>query len=92
MVVRDRAPALLNSLSYALVQPINAALITEVLKVEVLVRHWTQKDELVSSSVISEAVKKLMVSEESDEARKRAKKLGHELRKATAEGGPHVKQ
>ena len=68
-------------------QPINAILITDVLKVGVLVRNWTRKDELVRSSVISEVVKNLMDSEEGDEVRKRAEEFGNELRKATTEGG-----
>ncbi|GMN30835.1 hypothetical protein TIFTF001_048045 [Ficus carica] len=68
-------------------QPINAVLITDVLKVGVLVRNWTRKDELVSSSVISEVVKKLMDSEEGDEVGKRTEKFGNELREATADGG-----
>ncbi|GMN55412.1 hypothetical protein TIFTF001_024527 [Ficus carica] len=68
-------------------QPINAVLITEVLKAGVVVRNWAQRDELVSSSAIRDAVRRLMDSEEGDEVRKRAEKLGYELRKATAEGG-----
>ena len=56
-------------------QPINAVLITEVLKAGVLVRNWAQRDELVSSSVISEVVKRLMDSEEGDEVRKRMEKI-----------------
>ncbi|GMN75466.1 hypothetical protein TIFTF001_056694 [Ficus carica] len=68
-------------------QPVNAVLITEVLKVGVLVRNWTLNDELVNSSVISEVVKKLMDSEEGDQVRKRTEKFGNELREATADGG-----
>ncbi|GMN36167.1 hypothetical protein TIFTF001_042391 [Ficus carica] len=68
-------------------QLINAVLITEVLKVGVLVGNWTRKDELGSPSVISEVVNKLMDSEEGDEVRKRAEEFGNELREATAEGG-----
>ena len=68
-------------------QPVNAVLITEVLKVGMLARNWTRKEELVSSSEISEVVKKLMNSKEGDEVRKRAEGLGNELREATADGG-----
>ncbi|PON86715.1 UDP-glucuronosyl/UDP-glucosyltransferase [Trema orientale] len=68
-------------------QPMNALLITEVLKVGVAVREWGQRDELVTSSMISRAVRKLMASEEGDEIRKRAGELGGEVRKSTAEEG-----
>lgn len=73
-------------------QPISAALITEILKAGVVVRDWAQRDEPVSSSVIREAVKKLMASEEGEEVRKRAEELGSELRKSTAEGGVSRKE
>ena len=68
-------------------QPVNAVLITEVLKVGMLARNWTRKEELVSSTEISEVVKKLMNSKEGDEVRKRAEEFGNELREATANGG-----
>ena len=68
-------------------QPMNAVLITEILKVGLAVREWDKKEELVSSSVIEKVVKRLMASNEGDEIRKRAEELGDELRKATGEGG-----
>ncbi|EXB39080.1 Zeatin O-xylosyltransferase [Morus notabilis] len=68
-------------------QPMNAVLITDLLKVGVVVREWTKRDELVSSSVIEKVAKRLMKSEEGDEIREKAEELGNELRKAVAEGG-----
>ncbi|XP_062119343.1 zeatin O-glucosyltransferase-like [Humulus lupulus] len=68
-------------------QPVNALLVTEVLKVGVAVMEWGQRDELVTSSMIDRAVRTLMASEEGGEIRKRAEELGAEVRKSTAEGG-----
>ena len=68
-------------------QPFNAILITKFLKVGVAVMEWEQRDELVTSLMISGAVRKLMVSDEGDEIRKRVKKLGDEVKKSTAVGG-----
>ncbi|XP_062117840.1 zeatin O-xylosyltransferase-like [Humulus lupulus] len=68
-------------------QPMNAALVTEFVKVGLAVEEWEKREELVSSSTIENVVKRLMDSDEGDEIRKRAEKLGGELRKATAEGG-----
>ncbi|XP_062117843.1 zeatin O-glucosyltransferase-like [Humulus lupulus] len=68
-------------------QPMNAALVTEFVKVGLAVGELGNRDELVNSSTIEKVVKKLMSSDEGDEIRKRAKELGDELRKATAEGG-----
>ncbi|KAF4362759.1 hypothetical protein F8388_022416 [Cannabis sativa] len=68
-------------------QPINALLITHVLKVGVAVMERQQRDEVVSSSTISRAVRTLMASNEGGEMRKRAEELGAEVRKSTEEGG-----
>ncbi|XP_015898025.2 zeatin O-glucosyltransferase [Ziziphus jujuba] len=68
-------------------QPRNAVLVTELLKVGVNVREWERKDELVSSSMVCNVVKKLMGSDEGDEMRKRAEKLGAAIRNSTAKGG-----
>lgn len=68
-------------------QPRNAVLITQVLKVGFVVREWEKREELVSSSRISEVVKILMKSEEGNEVRKRTEELGYEVRKSVEEGG-----
>ncbi|PON86713.1 UDP-glucuronosyl/UDP-glucosyltransferase, partial [Trema orientale] len=68
-------------------QPYNALLITKLLKVGVAVMEWGQRDELVSSSMINRAVRKLMASEEGDEIRKRAKEMGDAVKRSAVEGG-----
>ncbi|PON53930.1 UDP-glucuronosyl/UDP-glucosyltransferase [Parasponia andersonii] len=68
-------------------QPMNALLITEVLKVGVSVREWRQRDELVTSSMISEAVRKLMASDEGEGMRKTAAEMGEKVKRSVAEGG-----
>ncbi|KNA14805.1 hypothetical protein SOVF_104170 [Spinacia oleracea] len=68
-------------------QPSNAVLVTEVLKVGVLVRDWTQHAELVSSKTIDSALRRLMASAEGKEMRKRATELGDAVRASVVEGG-----
>ncbi|KAL3841275.1 hypothetical protein ACJIZ3_025866 [Penstemon smallii] len=69
-------------------QPGNAALITKVLKIGVQVKNWTSNgnDDLVLSSNVELAVRKLMASPEGDEMRKRAAELGDAVKKSAAEG------
>ncbi|XP_073052230.1 zeatin O-glucosyltransferase-like [Primulina eburnea] len=68
-------------------QPRNAFLISEILKVGIVVRKWGSIGEMVKASSIENAVKRLMASEEGEEIRKRAEKLGVAIRQATEEGG-----
>ncbi|KAF4346991.1 hypothetical protein G4B88_001081 [Cannabis sativa] len=68
-------------------QPLNALLLTEVLKVGLAVLEWKQSGELVTSSMISTSVKTLMFSEEGGDIRKRIGELGAEVRNSVAEGG-----
>ncbi|XAR64928.1 Trans-zeatin O-beta-D-glucosyltransferase [Bertholletia excelsa] len=68
-------------------QPKNAYLVTDILRIGVIVREWAQRKELVSSSTISKVVKRLMASEEGEEMRRRAEELGGSTRKAVEEGG-----
>ncbi|PON81183.1 UDP-glucuronosyl/UDP-glucosyltransferase [Trema orientale] len=68
-------------------QPMNAVLITEVLKVGVAVMEWEQRHEMVTSSMISRAARKLMASEEGDEIRKRVVEIGEAVKQSVAEGG-----
>ncbi|KAI3788239.1 hypothetical protein L2E82_00999 [Cichorium intybus] len=65
-------------------QPGNATLITEVLKIGLSIRDWERRDEIVTSSTIEESIQKLMAS---DEIRKRAAKLGEDVRRSVEEGG-----
>ncbi|PON81185.1 UDP-glucuronosyl/UDP-glucosyltransferase [Trema orientale] len=68
-------------------QPYNALLITELLKVGVAVMEWGKREELITSSMISKAVKKLMVSDEGDEIRDRVVEMGDAVKRSVAEGG-----
>ncbi|XP_010279537.1 PREDICTED: zeatin O-glucosyltransferase-like [Nelumbo nucifera] len=68
-------------------QPRNTMLVTQVLKVGLVVRDWSRRHELVSSSTIEDAIKKLMASEEGDDMRKRAEKLGGTVRQSMSEQG-----
>ncbi|CAN4116367.1 unnamed protein product [Withania somnifera] len=68
-------------------QPKNGFLVTEMLKIGLIVREWEKHRELVSSSTIENVVTKLMASEEGDATRKRAEKLGEVVRRSTEKGG-----
>ncbi|KAK9057721.1 hypothetical protein SSX86_022557 [Deinandra increscens subsp. villosa] len=68
-------------------QPRNATLITDVLKIGVNVGDWGRGGEVVTSSVIESAIRKLMDSDEGNEMRKRAKKIGEDVRESVEEGG-----
>ncbi|XP_074292680.1 zeatin O-xylosyltransferase-like [Silene latifolia] len=68
-------------------QPMNAVLITEVLKIGVMVRDWEDRGKLVSSATIESVIKKLMTTEEGEEIRKRASEFGDDVRKSVAKGG-----
>ncbi|XP_073157937.1 zeatin O-glucosyltransferase-like [Henckelia pumila] len=69
-------------------QPRNAALITKILKIGVAVKEWGPAGSVRSSNCgVERALRKLMVSEEGEEVRKRAAELGAAVRTAVAEGG-----
>ena len=68
-------------------QPINGFLVTDILKVGLLVRDWGKREEVVSASTIQNVVRKLMASEEGDTIRKRAEELGEAVRQSTEKGG-----
>ncbi|KAK4485436.1 hypothetical protein RD792_008076 [Penstemon davidsonii] len=68
-------------------QPRNTMLVTDILKIGLVVREWTQREELVKASTIENVVRRLMASEEGNEIRKRAEELGATVRQATEEGG-----
>ncbi|KAL3819788.1 hypothetical protein ACJIZ3_005693 [Penstemon smallii] len=56
-------------------QPRNTMLVADILKIGLVVREWTQREELVKASTIENVVKRLMASEEGNEIRKRAEEL-----------------
>ncbi|KAJ0970193.1 hypothetical protein J5N97_023070 [Dioscorea zingiberensis] len=68
-------------------QPRNAMAVTEYLKVGVMVRDWEHRKEVVTSMEIVEVVKRLMVSDEGIEMRKRVVALGEQIRAGVSEGG-----
>ncbi|KAK9064081.1 hypothetical protein SSX86_017953 [Deinandra increscens subsp. villosa] len=68
-------------------QPRNAMLITKVLNVGMYVRDWTQRKELVSSTVVKEVVTRLMGSKEGEEMQRRAAELGDRVRRSMMDGG-----
>ncbi|KAK1428857.1 hypothetical protein QVD17_17697 [Tagetes erecta] len=68
-------------------QPRNATLITDVLKIGVNVGDWGRDGEVVTSLVIEETIRKLMDCDEGHEMRKRAKKIGEDVRRSVEEGG-----
>jgi len=68
-------------------QPRNTVLITEVLKIGIVVKDWAQRDEIVTSKIVGSAVNRLMASTEGDEMRKRAAEMGESVRGSVAEGG-----
>ncbi|OVA18490.1 UDP-glucuronosyl/UDP-glucosyltransferase [Macleaya cordata] len=56
-------------------QPWNDVLITEVLRVGLVVREWASRGEVASSTVIESAVRKLMVLEDGKDMRRRVEEL-----------------
>lgn len=70
-----------------LINPENAVLITQVLKIGNEVRNWAQIQEVVKGETVENVVKRLMASEEGEEIRKRAEEIGGIVRGAVANGG-----
>ncbi|KAK9664369.1 hypothetical protein RND81_14G036700 [Saponaria officinalis] len=68
-------------------QPKNAFLVSEVLKVGMLVRDLGSHDRIVKSSTIENVVRRMMASEEGDEMRTRAAEVGGAVRGSVAKGG-----
>ncbi|KAM7530056.1 hypothetical protein LguiB_033466 [Lonicera macranthoides] len=68
-------------------QPRNAVLVTDILRVGMVMKEWAQREEVVSSLTVERSVKKLMATEEGSEIRKRAEELGHAVRRSKDEGG-----
>ncbi|KAL4607845.1 hypothetical protein ACB092_09G204200 [Castanea dentata] len=68
-------------------QPRNTVLITKFLKVGIVVKDWSCRDELVTSSIVEKAMKLLMASEEGDEIRQRIVDLGDAIGQSIEEGG-----
>ncbi|CAI9779495.1 unnamed protein product [Fraxinus pennsylvanica] len=73
-------------------QPTNAVFIADILKTGILVREWTQHEELVKASMIENVVRRLMVSEEGIEIRKKAEEVADAVRMSTEAGGVSRKE
>ncbi|CAH1445735.1 unnamed protein product [Lactuca virosa] len=73
-------------------QPRNAFLITDVLRIGLVVKDWEHKDELVKSVVVEDVVRRLMDSKEGEEVRKRAMELEDKVKRSLAEGGESRKE
>ncbi|XP_012828027.1 PREDICTED: zeatin O-glucosyltransferase-like [Erythranthe guttata] len=69
-------------------QPTNAVFVTEILKMGLAVREWTNGGEEVEASTVENVVRRLMGgSEEGGRIRKRAEELAAVVRGAVEEGG-----
>ena len=68
-------------------QPRNTVLITKVLKVGLVVKDWAQRNELVTASIIENAVKQLMATKEGNEMRHKALNLRDAIHGSMDEGG-----
>ncbi|KAI0493651.1 hypothetical protein KFK09_023772 [Dendrobium nobile] len=68
-------------------QPTNTVLVTKILKVGMVVKEWSDKDEVVAAATVKDAVVKLMVGDEGREVRKKAREVGESLRAAVVDGG-----
>ncbi|KAG6410428.1 hypothetical protein SASPL_128488 [Salvia splendens] len=68
-------------------QPSNAALVADVLKMEIVVREWKDRAGVVKASLIESVVRRFMASEEGCRIKETAEKLGAAVREATEAGG-----
>ncbi|KAI3667340.1 hypothetical protein L6452_42394 [Arctium lappa] len=68
-------------------QPNNAVLLTEILKLGLMVKEWCRREEVVAAAAVDTAVRRLMGSKEGQEMRKRAVAMGRRVRKSVKDGG-----
>ncbi|GFP83856.1 zeatin o-xylosyltransferase [Phtheirospermum japonicum] len=68
-------------------QPANTVLVTDILKMGLVVRDWEQRMELVRASSVVSVVRRLMASDEGNGIRKRAEEVRDIVRRATQHGG-----
>lgn len=61
-------------------------LITEVLKIGIVVRDWENRDELLSAVKIENAVRNLMTSAEGEELRLRVAEISGAVKKSVMNG------
>ncbi|KAH7690882.1 cis-zeatin O-glucosyltransferase protein [Dioscorea alata] len=68
-------------------QPWNAVLLTEILKVGILVREWKERNELVTKETVKDLVLKMVVGDEGKKMREKAAEIKDSLREAMSEAG-----
>lgn len=68
-------------------QPRNRVLVTEVLRVGLVVKDWAHRNELVTANDVEGAVRRLMATKEGDEMRRSAMNLKNAILKSKDEGG-----
>lgn len=68
-------------------QPDNAILITKILRIGVVVKDWTLRNEMVTALMVERGVRRLMAEREGEEMRKKAAELGGAVKRAVGEGG-----
>ncbi|XP_037491737.1 zeatin O-glucosyltransferase [Jatropha curcas] len=68
-------------------QPRNAVLITDLLKIGIVIKDWCRRDEIVTAKMVETCVKRLMASDEGEGVRKRAAELGESLHRSMGRGG-----
>ncbi|XP_020235886.1 zeatin O-glucosyltransferase [Cajanus cajan] len=73
-------------------QPRNTVLVTQVLKVGLVVRDWAQRNALVPASVVENCVRRLMGTKEGDEMREKAARLKTAIHRSKDEGGVSPKE
>ncbi|KAK4375899.1 hypothetical protein RND71_006576 [Anisodus tanguticus] len=73
-------------------QPRNAIFVTDVLKIGVIVKNWENRDDIIDSTTIKNAVEKLMASTNGHEMRMRAIEFGKKVRESLKNGGDHQKE
>ncbi|KAK1428860.1 hypothetical protein QVD17_17700 [Tagetes erecta] len=68
-------------------QPTNSVLVTNILKVGLIVKDWKWRDEMVVAEDVEKAVRKLMGTKEGAEIRRRAVEIGGGVRKSARKDG-----
>lgn len=63
-------------------QPRNTVLVTEVLKIGLVVQGWAHRDELVTASTVESAVRSLIATKEGDEMRERSMNVKNAIMKS----------
>ncbi|KAL3533744.1 hypothetical protein ACH5RR_007265 [Cinchona calisaya] len=68
-------------------QPRNALLLEKVLKIGLIVSDWSRRDDLVTSVVVENVVRRLMDSAEGEEMRRRVGELSKVVKESVMDGG-----